>query len=125
MREILLSINSKHIEAIMNGQKQVEYRSWEPSCRCPFKVFIYATQPIGVIIGEFIVYEILEDSKDNLWEKNNDVGGISYDLYSNYFNNKNRCYAFRIDNIVKYETSITLNDLGIEKTPQRFIYLRK
>lgn len=125
MRKILLSIKPIYIEAIKSRKKQVEYRSWRPSCLVPFKVLIYATKPIGTIIGEFDVFEIYEDSKDNLWKKTKDIGGISYELFSNYFSNKNRCYAFQIDNFIEYKTPITLNSIGIQHVPQRFIFLDK
>ena len=63
----LLSIKPEFIEKIFSGEKQVEFRK---SC---FKedvqtVVVYATMPVGKIVGEFEIETILSDSPEELWE---------------------------------------------------------
>ena len=44
MREILISIQPKWVEKILNGEKTIEIRKTKPSCELPCKVYIYCTK---------------------------------------------------------------------------------
>lgn len=44
MESILISINSKWVEKILNGEKTIEVRKTKPNCELPAKVYIYCTK---------------------------------------------------------------------------------
>lgn len=123
MREILLPIKSEYIDAIKRGDKIVEYRGWKPSCNLPFKVYVYNTQPIGLVVGEFTVNQIIEDNINSLWVKTKLIGGIDYGTFKSYFMHKSKGYAFCIDNFQLYEQPKCLDEFNIKKAPQRFLYI--
>ena len=69
MKSVLISINPKWVEKIVNGEKTIEVRKTAPKCETPFKCYIYMTQgklkDLGIysewvyknrmkVIGEFI-----------------------------------------------------------------------
>jgi len=51
--QVLLSIKPEYAEKILNGEKKYEFRKVLPKNKSITKVIIYATMPIGKVIGEF------------------------------------------------------------------------
>jgi len=45
MKSVLISINPKWCEKILNGKKTVEMRKTKPKLETPFKCYIYCTKP--------------------------------------------------------------------------------
>lgn len=125
MRKIILSIKPQYIEKIKQGAKTVEYRTWKPSCDLPFKVYIYSTKPIGLVVGEFIVKDITAEPIDVLWIKTKSIGGIVYDSFRKYFQNSSIGYAFHIEDLTIYNNAKNLYMYGMSKPPQRFRYLNE
>lgn len=107
----------------MQGHKLVEYRCWKPSCGCPFHVLIYSTRPVGIVVGEFSVYNVIEGTKDYVWKMTSDIGGVSEANFMKYFNNKEHCYAFLISNLHIYKKPVSLIHIGINNPPQKFLYV--
>lgn len=121
--KVLLSIKPEYVEKIFSGEKQFEYR------KSIFKknvdtIVIYATMPIGKIVGEFQIETILYDSPQSIWEKTKERAGITSDFFYEYFKQKNIAYAIKIKNVVKYPLE---RDPFLEITnffaPQSFRYL--
>ena len=67
MCKILLSINPEHVENIINKSKKYEYR--KTKCKKEIdKTIIYSTLPVGKVIGEVEVIEVVEDSPEKIWD---------------------------------------------------------
>ena len=66
-------------------------------------IVIYATKPVGKIIGEFKVEDILQDHPTLLWNKTKEYSGITRDFFDKYFNGRNQAFAIRIKNPSKYQ----------------------
>ena len=45
MQSIMISIQPKWVEKILNGEKTIEIRKTTPKCELPCKVYIYCTKP--------------------------------------------------------------------------------
>jgi len=80
----LLSIKPVFVEEIMAGNKRFEYR------KRIFKqdvdsVVIYASMPVGKIVGEFKIGEIINKSPKDVWQETKDYSGISYSFFQSYF----------------------------------------
>lgn len=120
---ILLSIKPEYIEKIFSGEKRYEYRKNLPQKEIK-KVIIYATKPIGAIVGEFEVLQVLKLPPQELWIKTKAYSGVSEKFYQQYFLNKEIAYAFEITKAVKYLNSKPLSAIGIFiSPPQNFYYL--
>ena len=94
----LLSIKPEFAEAIFDGTKKFK--------KNVNKIKVYATKPVGKIIGEFIVDNILEASPEELWDKTSMDAGIDKERYLKYFNGKSTGFAIKIKSANKYKEAI-------------------
>lgn len=119
----LLSIRPEYAEAILEGRKRVEFRR-TPFARPVRSVVIYATSPVGMIIGCFEVEAIEVDSPSALWERFHTVAGISRRRFRDYFSGTSRGYAIRVGVVTEFEVPRPLDVLGRNLVaPQSFRYL--
>ncbi len=120
---VLLSIKPEFALKIFDGSKRYEYR------RAIFKkpevseVIVYASNPIKRVIGEFKIGEILHDEPQVLWEKTRDHAGITKKKFLEYFGERTKGYAIKIDETRMYSTPISLKELMVLCPPQSFMYL--
>ena len=122
MCKMLLSINPVHVDNILNGTKQFEYRKVQ--CRSNVdKIIIYSTYPIMKVVGEADVFEILVDEPNNIWEQTSSLSGITKEFYDLYFSQKSKAVAYRLGNVKTYRKPLDLSDIGIRTAPQSFAYI--
>lgn len=120
---VLLSIKPEYAEKIFNGTKRYEFR------RSVFKkqniktVVVYASSPVQRVIGEFEIENILNDDLQQLWNKTKEFSGISEDFFFKYFNKKEKGYAIKIKQTMRYNKSLSLKDDFNVAPPQSFMYL--
>lgn len=121
----ILSIKPEFANKILNGEKKFEYR------KKIFKkdiesVIIYSSRPVGKLVGEFKVKNIIHDDKNIVWKKTNNLSGISHKFFNEYFNNHDKAYALEIEDLVVYESPIDPKTLNSNfKAPQSFCYIGK
>lgn len=78
----LLSIKPEFVNEILAGNKKYEYR------KKIFKqdidaIVIYASMPMGKIIGEFTIDGIINDNPMTVWKETKEYAGISFENYKN------------------------------------------
>ena len=100
---ILLPINPKYVEKILSGDKKYEYRKNKPKKNNINKIIIYSTSPIMKVVAEVEIEEILEDTKENIWNKTNKYSGITKEFYDKYYQNKKKAIAYKLGNVKKYD----------------------
>ena len=122
MSKILLSIKPEFADKIISGEKKFEYRTHIPS-KLINSIVIYSTSPIGRIIGEVEVIDVISGSPSSLWERTKAESGISRAKYREYFKGRKRAYAFKLGQVKKFEYETCLEDYGITQAPQSFVYL--
>ncbi len=121
---ILISIKSQYIFSIFNGTKQYEYRKKWPMHTSIKQVMIYATKPVGKIVGQFEIENILESTPQDIWEKTKKYAGISQHWFKAYFNKKTSAIALKIKNPYRYEEPLKLQDIHRNlKPPQNYYYI--
>lgn len=49
-------------------------------------IYVYASRPIGLVVGEYEVQEIITSDPESIWETTKDWSVISKDYFDNYFN---------------------------------------
>lgn len=119
----LLSIHPRFAEAILKGEKLVEFRRTRFS-RDVSHVVIYATQPIGKVVGWFEVSEIEAHHPDKLWIKFRDCGGIDEDDFRAYYLGRKTGYAIRVRQSRRLKNAKPLTAVcGDTRPPQSFTYL--
>ena len=122
MSKILLSIKPEFADKIISGEKKFEYRTHIPS-RPINSIVIYSTSPVGRIIGEVEVIDVISGSPSSLWERTKAESGISREKYREYFKGRKRAYAFKLGQVNRFESDVCLKNYGVTKAPQSFIYL--
>ncbi|MDD2482380.1 MAG: ASCH domain-containing protein [Lutispora sp.] len=121
--KVLLSIKPEFVDKIIKGEKKYEYR------KRGFKenvdtVVIYSTKPVGKIIGEFEIQDIINYSPIYIWSKTYRYSGVSEDFFMKYFEDKNEGFALEIGNLMIYDNPIDPK-VAIENffPPQSFMYI--
>lgn len=123
-RVAILPIHPQYADAIIAGQKRVEFR------RRVFRdvveyVVIYVCNPIKKIIGFFRVSHLTPGTPSELWQTFQEVGGIAEEDFREYYKGYDQAVAIGIDDLVLLQDPITLTDLCSSlSAPQSFMYLK-
>ena len=123
MCKILMSIKPKYVDEILSGKKKYEYRKIKAKRPNIDKIIIYCTAPVMRVVSEVEVLEIIENNPEIVWEKTKSHAGISKKKYDEYFENKDIAFAYKLGNIIKYDQPRELKEIGVNYTPQSFIYI--
>jgi len=124
--KILLSIKPEYAEKILSGDKQFEFRKSMPKEPGVKTVVMYATKPVGKVVGEFEIEGVLSECPDDLWSLTADFAGISRRFFNEYFSGRETAYAIKVRSARRYDSPIDLDSLiagGV--APQSFRYLRE
>lgn len=135
--EILLAILPKNANSIFSGIKKYEFRrvSLNSSPRIR-RVFLYAAEPVNMIVGEITKYNVFEMEKEWMWGFTEEgftqfpngrkqwAAGITKKEFDQYFKGKENAWAIEIEGYKKYDTPISLESKGIKRPPKNFMYLR-
>ena len=122
MATILLAIKPEFVEKILSTQKCFEFRRTIP--RKPIdKIVIYATRPIGRVVGSVKVRGIIIGAPSDVWKTTQKNAGITQDFFDSYFYGRNTAYAYKLGKVIKYDTAKSLSDFGLRVAPQSFVYL--
>lgn len=122
---VILSIKPKYANAILSGEKEVEFRKTRFAQNIDH-VYIYSSSPEKRIIGYFVIENIIEDTPERLWRKFKDVGSISRKDFFEYYSKKRIAYAIKIKSFKKFKKSINPKDIFENFiAPQSYIYCEK
>jgi len=122
--KVLLSIKPEFVKEIFNGTKRYEYRKAIFKNKNVKTVVIYATMPIGKIVGEFDIDGIIEKNPYDLWEDTKEFAGVNEDFYYQYFMGRDKGYAIGISDLKEYKEPICPYSMYENFTaPQSFKYL--
>lgn len=123
--KVLLSIKPEYAEKILQGEKRFEFRKSLFKNKDITTVIIYATMPVGKVVGEFDLDGILSDSPKKIWLETSDYSGITRQFFDDYFNGKKLAHAIKVGEVRRYDIPLNLNKIvpnGL--APQSFRYLR-
>lgn len=124
--KVLLSIKPEYAERILDGSKKYEFRKKIHRDSRVRSVVIYATKPVGKVVGEFTIRQIHSESPGALWRKTKNYSGISKKFFSSYFEGRNLGHAIEVDRVEKYKTPMPIGAfLSSGVPPQSYAYLRE
>lgn len=106
----------------MAGRKKVEFRK-RPLALDVSTVVVYATQPVGAVIGTFTLDGADIDTPAGLWSRHGHHGGIERPAYDAYFHNRSSAVALRVATAHRLRTPVPLAAVGASAAPQSFQYL--
>lgn len=124
--KVLLSIKPEFVDKIFSGEKLYEYRKVCFSRRDIKTIVVYATQPVGRIVGEFDIDNIIEDSPSSIWNTTKKYSGITKSFFLNYFSGREIAYAIKIRSVRRYSEWVDPN-IAFDKfsPPQSFRYIEQ
>ena len=70
MKAIMLSVQPKWVEKILNGEKTIEIRKTKPNCELPIKVYIYCTKGNPYLQKLSGSYELIDSCYAKYMEEN-------------------------------------------------------
>jgi len=121
---VLLSIKPEYVAEMLKGNKKYEFRRLIFKNKKINRIYIYATSPVGKIVGSFAVGKILEGSPAGLWRKCKSRAGISKEAFFKYFRGSRRAFAIQITALKHFNEPLDPYSLLDDFTPpQSFCYL--
>lgn len=120
---VLLSIKPKYAKRILDGEKRYEFRKIIFKNSSVSTVVMYVTLPVGLIMGEFEIQDILYCPVDELWELTKEYAGISKHAFYDYSTHKRKGYAIQIGKVHQYPEPLQLTEAPIKEVPQSFAYI--
>ncbi|WP_295174297.1 ASCH domain-containing protein [uncultured Brevundimonas sp.] len=122
--KVLLSIKPEFADRIFSGEKTFEFRKSVYKDRSVKTVVVYATQPVGRLVGEFDVADIMSDTPEKLWETTRKGAGISQQFFESYFNGRDCAFALKIENVIQYPEPVMPHEI-IDNfvPPQSYMYV--
>lgn len=114
---VLLSIKPEYAEKILNGTKRFEYRKAVPRNESVRTVVIYATMPVGKVVGEFEVGGVLCEKPKDLWKRTKEASGITREFFDSYFDGREQAMAIAVKKPKRYATPKNLKDVSGSLTP--------
>ena len=122
MCQMLLSIKPEHVNNILSGVKRYEFR--KVRCRADVnKIIIYSTAPEKRVVAEADLEDIIEADVEDVWEITQDLAGITYEFFSDYYKGKKKAVAYKLKNVIEYDEPKTLLEFGLSFAPQSFVYV--
>ena len=122
--DVLLSIKPGFASAIFSGEKKFEFRRAIFKDKNVKKVYVYASKPIGLVIGEFEIEEVITEEPNSLWNITKGASGISKKYFDEYFEGKQIAHAIKVSGAQEYAKPATLMELfNINRPPQSFMYV--
>lgn len=122
MKKILISINPKYVEKILDGTKKYEFRT-KAAKEDIESLIIYSTFPTKKVVAEVEIVEVLKMTPDELWEATKSNSGINKADYDKYFKDRIVAYAYKLGKVLKFSTPRELNYYGVNFAPQSFVYI--
>lgn len=119
--DILISIKTKYVNKIFNGEKTFEFRKYFSTSLKGSRAIIYSSGLERAIVGEFTIGNIIYDSIDNLWKKFGSKSGITKEEFLNYFGKKRYGFAIEIKNITRYPIPLHLRDIRVKLNDPRWM----
>lgn len=122
--KILLSIKPEYAEKILDGTKKFEFRRRVHTRLEVETVVIYATMPVGRVVGEFSIKCIHSAAPAVIWDRTRSQAGITREFYRRYFSGRKTAHAIEIREAKRYSEPQPLNKFltsGI--APQSYAYI--
>ncbi|GAB6091842.1 ASCH domain-containing protein [Furfurilactobacillus curtus] len=120
----LLSIKPEFVSRIKDGEKRFEFRKIQ--FKQPVQtIVVYATRPLGKVVGEFTVKNVLADKPEMIWDATKDGAGVSKTFFDEYYENHKVAVAIEIGDFFSYKKPMSLTDFdeSLSVAPQSFCYL--
>lgn len=109
--QILISLEPRHAENILQGKKLVEFRRRPMNVEAGATIWIYAKLPVGSIVGRATVAAVRRQAPSTLWRKFGPHSGISRTEFFEYFAGMTQGVALELTACRRLSSSVPLESL--------------
>jgi predicted transcriptional regulator len=110
-RAMLLSVRPRYAEAILAGTKRAEIRRQRPGIPPGTPVIIYATKPLGAVIGTANIDQICEGTPADLWDQYRQEVAVSQEEFDQYLSGTSTAYLLLLSHASRLSIPLTLDDM--------------
>lgn len=121
-RVALMSIHPRYADGILAGTKQVEFRKRRLAPDVD-TVIVYATQPIGAVVGVVRLAGTDIDTPQRLWHRHGRHGDVERRDYDQYYAHHQTAVGLCVSHARRLNTPLSLTAVGATVAPQSFQYL--
>jgi predicted transcriptional regulator len=125
-RALLLSVRPQFAESILEGSKTAEIRRQRPDVRPGTLVIIYATKPVGAIVGTARISGLSQGSPAEIWEQHQAHAGIAREDFDTYLDGAATAYALLLERVQRLVPLLTLEEMRAAASfqpPQSYRYV--
>jgi predicted transcriptional regulator len=109
--QILISLEARHAENILQGRKLVEFRRRSMNVEAGATIWIYSKLPVGSIVGCATVAAVRRYAPSTLWRKFGPHSGISRAEFFEYFAGVTQGVALELTDCRRLRASVPLESL--------------
>jgi predicted transcriptional regulator len=127
-RALLLSVRPRYAHAILNGTKTAEIRRQRPAVHPGTLVIIYATKPVGALVGTARISDISCGNPADMWEQHHGSTGVTRAEYDAYLSGAETAHLLFLRRVQRLEPLLTLEQIRSAVTfqpPQSYRYLNQ
>lgn len=122
--KVLLSIKPEYAEKILSGEKRFEFRKALFKNKNVKTIIIYATMPVGKVVGEFEFDGIVTGTPKAVWSETKNQSGITQDFFDEYFSGREMAHAIKVGGVKRYsEPQSLVSIVPSGSAPQSYRYI--
>ncbi len=127
--KVLLSMHPKYAELVLSGKKEIEIRRKFSRKLKGKRAVLYGTQPLGSLMGEVTLGEIIPGTPGQIWNRYGSKVGCNYEEFAAYVGDSKEVFALELTNQRPYLSPVSLPQLSqlIQeelRPPQSFLHVR-
>jgi len=125
-RALLLSVHPQFAESILDGSKTAEIRRQRPDVHPGTLVIIYATKPVGAIVGTARISGLSQGSPAEIWERHKAHARITREDFDSYLEGAATAYALLLESVQRLVPLLTLEQMRAAASfhpPQSYRYV--
>ena len=125
-RAMLLSVRPRFAESILAGAKRAEIRRLRPAIRPGTPVIIYATMPVGAVVGTAHIDRVCQGAPSLLWEEYHSQMGVTQQEFERYLHGLSTAYLLILSDVHRLTCPLTLEDMretAAFQPPRSYRYL--
>ena len=123
---LLISIHPEHVEKILSGKKNCEYRKTifkKPKDEID-RVYIYCTSPVKKIVASFEIGRIIKSSPREIWKETKRESGTNRKEFMDYFDGYRVGYGIEITDLKELEEPVNpYEEIEDFHAPQGYCYI--
>ena len=123
----IFAVRPSIAEALVQGQKGVEFRRVRPSLGPGAIIYVYSSSPVRAIIGTFVSGDVISGAPNSLWREFAAVAGITRSLFASYFDGSTRGCAIAVEQPTAWQTPLSLDWIRSHipgfRPPQSYMFI--